>query len=174
MWYVMQVRVGTEENIRCQCERTVEKGILERCFIPYYEEKKKYEGKWHTQEKILFPGYVFMITDFWEELYESLKHVIGLTKLLGTGSEVVPLSEEEVRWLLRMGKEDQVVEMSEGVIENGTVHITSGPLMGMEGNIHRIDRHKRKAYLKVEMFGRTIDMQVGLEIVSKIYEKEKD
>lgn len=56
MWYVVQVRVGTEENIRCQCEKIVGKGILERCFIPYYEEKKKYEGKWHTQEKILFLG----------------------------------------------------------------------------------------------------------------------
>lgn len=112
-----------------------------------------------------------MITDFLEELYESLKSVIGLTKLIGTGRDVVPLSEAEVKWLLRMGKESQVVEMSEGIIENGIVHITSGPLMGMEGNIRKIDRHKRKAYLEVEMFGRTIDMQVGLEIVSKVYEE---
>lgn len=167
MWYVMQVRTGTEENIRCQCEKIVGEGILERCFIPYYQEKKKYEGTWHTQERILFPGYVFMITEFLEELYESLKSVIGLTKLIGTGQEIVPLSEEEIEFLLQMGKESQVVEMSAGVIENGVVRITSGPLVGMEGNIRKIDRHKRKAYLEIEMFGRTVDMQVGLEIVSK-------
>ena len=47
------------------------------------------------------------------------------------------------------------------------VRILSGPLMGMEGNIRRIDRHKRIAYLEIEMFGRTVEMKVGLEIIRK-------
>ena len=36
MWYVMQVRAGTEENIRLQCSRKIPREVLERCFIPYY------------------------------------------------------------------------------------------------------------------------------------------
>lgn len=39
--------------------------------------------------------------------------------------------------------------------------------MGMEGNIRRIDRHKRTAYLEIEMFGRIVEMKVGLEIIRK-------
>ena len=35
MWYVIQVRTGMEEEIRQQCERVIEKEILEHCFIPY-------------------------------------------------------------------------------------------------------------------------------------------
>ena len=35
MWYVIQVRTGMEEEIRQQCERVIEKEILENCFIPY-------------------------------------------------------------------------------------------------------------------------------------------
>ena len=61
MWYVMQVRTGTEENIRCQCQRMISSDILKRCFIPYYQQKKRFQGKWHIQERILFPGYVFLI-----------------------------------------------------------------------------------------------------------------
>ena len=61
----------------------------------------------------------------------------------------------------------QLVEMSSGIIENDRVQILSGPLMGMEGNIRRIDRHKRIAYLEIEMFGRTVEMKVGLEIIRK-------
>ncbi len=167
MWYVMQVRTGTEESICCQCRNIISGEILERCFIPRYEEKKKYEGKWHTQEKVLFPGYVFMITNKIEQLYECLRYVIGLTKLIGTGEEVLPLTREEERWLQKIGGEDQKVEMSEGVIEAGDIRITDGPLAGMEKCIKRIDRHKRKAYLEVEMFGRIVEMQVGLEIVGK-------
>ena len=61
MWYVMQVRTGTEENIRCQCQRLISSNVLERCFIPYYQQKKRFQGEWHIQERILFPGYVFLI-----------------------------------------------------------------------------------------------------------------
>ena len=167
MWYVMQVRTGTEESICRQCRNVIGSEVLERCFIPYYEEKKRYKGRWHTQEKILFPGYVFMITDKIEELSLELRKVIGLTKLLGTGKEIAPLTSDEERWLLKLGGSKQKVEISEGIIEEGNLRITDGPLTGMEESIKRIDRHKRKAYLEVEMFGRMVEVQVGLEVVEK-------
>lgn len=63
MWYVMQVRTGTEENIRCQCQRLISSNVLERCFILYYQQKKRFQGEWHIQERILFPGYVFLIAE---------------------------------------------------------------------------------------------------------------
>ena len=63
MWYVVQVRTGTEENIRIQCQKRIPETILQRCFIPYYEEKKRMRGEWVTLKKVLFPGYVFMVTE---------------------------------------------------------------------------------------------------------------
>lgn len=171
MWYVMQVRTGTEENIRCQCQRLISSNVLERCFIPYYQQKKRFQGEWHIQERILFPGYVFLIAQNLECLVNGLKKVIGLTKLIGIGDQIVPLVQEEVELLMRIGTDKQLVEMSSGIIENDRVRILSGPLMGMEGNIRRIDRHKRIAYLEIEMFGRTVEMKVGLEIISANYKK---
>lgn len=167
MWYVMQVRTGTEENIRLQCSRRIPAGVLERCFIPYYEEKKKIRGEWTVQKKVLFPGYIFVVTENIEQLYEALRSVIGLTRLIGTGREIVPLTEEEKNFLLEMGGEEQVVEMSEGIIENSRTKVLSGPLKGKEGLIRKIDRHKRKAWLEIEMFGREQTVEVGLEIVAK-------
>ena len=96
-----------------------------------------------------------------------MKTVEGLTKLIGTGETIVPLSQEEVGFLKRFGGENQVVEMSEGIIEQSKVIVTSGPLKGIEGFIKKIDRHKRKAYLEIPMFGRIQNVQVGLEIISK-------
>ena len=143
MWYVMQVRTGTEENIRCQCQRLISSNVLERCFIPYYQQKKRFQGEWHIQERILFPGYVFLIAQNLECLSENLRKVIGMTRLLGTG-----------------------------IIESDQVRILTGPLQGMEGCIRKIDRHKRKARVSVEMFGRSVDMEVGLEIISKVTQEE--
>lgn len=167
MWYVIQVRTGTEADIQRQCEKILSPGALERSFLPRCEQMKRYQGAWHRERKLLFPGYVFLVSPDGEQLYRELKNVVGLTKLLGTGEEIVPLTEEEVRFLLEFGSEEQLVEMSEGIIENDTVLITRGPLKGHEGMIRRIDRHKRRAYLAVRMFGRTMETQVGLEIVAK-------
>lgn len=167
MWYVVQVRTGTEKEIITQCEKKIDHGILKRCFAPYYEAMKKYKGEWHLERKILFPGYVFMITDEVESLYLELKSIIGLTKLIGTGREVIPLKKEEVDFLTAFGKERQVVEMSTGILENGCVHITDGPPKGREDMIRKIDRHKRKASLEIPMFGRILETQAGLEIVEK-------
>ena len=91
MWYVVQVRTGTEESIRQQCEKQIDENVLEGCFVPYYEEQRRMRGKWTTLRKVLFPGYVFVITDEAEELYKKLKMITGLTKLLGTGREIVPI-----------------------------------------------------------------------------------
>ena len=167
MWYVVQVRTGNEKNILLQCRANIPESILEHCCILYFEEKKRIQGEWTIQQKILFPGYVFMVTDNSEELYLQLKKVIGLTKLIGTGREIIPISEDEKNFLLSFGDSDQIVKMSKGIIEGSQIKILSGPLMGKEGLIRKIDRHKRKAYLELEMFGRIQQVQVGLEVVMK-------
>lgn len=168
MWYVVQVRSGTEHNIRIQCNKKIPDTIMERCFIPYYEEKKKQNGSWNTLQKILFPGYIFMITEDVEKLFFHLKTIEGMTKLIGAGNDIIPLTEEEIIFLQRLGGDEQIVSMSEGIIEGTQVIITSGPLMGMEGLIQKIDRHKRKAWLDLELFGRMQQVEVGLEITKKV------
>lgn len=168
MWYVVQVRSGTEHNIRIQCNKKIPDTIMERCFIPYYEEKKKQNGSWNTLQKILFPGYIFMITEDVEKLFFHLKTIEGMTKLIGAGNDIIPLTEEEIIFLQRLGGDEQIVSMSEGIIEGTQVTIISGPLKGMEGLIQKIDRHKRKAWLELEMFGKMQQVEVGLEITRKV------
>lgn len=167
MWYVAQVRAGSEEKIKSQCQNIVDHDVLERCFVPYYEGKRKYQGAWHIEERILFPGYVFMVSERLEELYKSLHLVNGMTKLLGTGNDIVPLRDEEIDLLQKMGAGEKPLEISTGIVENGIVTVTEGPLVGLEGCIRKLDRHKRKAWLEINMFGRTIEMEAGLEIIRK-------
>ena len=50
---------------------------------------------------------------------------------------------------------NHTVRMSEGYISGDKITVTRGPLMGFEGDIRKIDRHKRRAYIDVTLFGRT-------------------
>lgn len=167
MWYVIQVRTGKESDIETQCRKVIDNKILERSFIPCYKYKKKYHGEWHEEQRPLFPGYVFLVTEDSNGLFHALKDIIGLTRLLKNGDEIVPLMDDEIEFMKRFGREEQVVEISEGIIENNQVRITDGPLKGYEGLIRKIDRHKRKAWIEIWLCGRMQTVEVGLEITEK-------
>lgn len=167
MWYVIQVSTGKEEQI---LEMIIKYGVqryLEEYFVPKYERKRKYLGQWRTERTVLFPGYIFIITEDVEGLYLALKQVPQLTKLLGIGEKWTPMTEEDIAIIEALSGKERLVKHSEGYIEGNKVIVTDGPLVGMEAMIRKIDRHKRKAFLEVPMLGRTLTVQVGLEIVTK-------
>lgn len=116
----------------------------------------------------MFPGYIFLVTGRVEELFYRLKEVPELTKILGDGREFIPIKDEEKALLQQMGNEEHVTEMSVGYLTGKQVVILSGPMKGMDGKIKKIDRHKRMAVLEVGMFGRWVDVRVGVEIVEKV------
>ncbi len=167
MWYVIQVTTGKEEQILNMIKKYGVQEYLQECFIPKYERRRKYLGQWHQEEAVLFPGYIFIISGEVECLYQALKQVPQLTKLLGVGEKWTPMTKEDVAIIEALSGEERVVKHSEGYIACNKVTITSGPLMGMEALIRRIDRHKRMAWMEIEIFGRKIEIQAGLEIISK-------
>lgn len=166
-WFVVQCMTGTEEKVRLLCERRIPKTVMSHCYIPYYKEKRRVRGEWKQLRKVLFPGYLILAAHDSNQLNSCLKKAGLFLKLLRSGEVITPLTREEQQLLQRLGGVDQVMEMSEGLIENSVVQIYSGPLCGMEACIKKIDRHKRKAWLELSMFGRMQLIEVGLEIVAK-------
>lgn len=107
-----------------------------------------------------------MRTDDPTVLYQALKSVIGLSKILDMGGELIPLTKEEVR-MIELLDHDRVLRMSRGYIKDHKVYIKEGPLKSYETSIKKVDRHKRKAWFEVEIFGRMMYVCAGLEIPEK-------
>ena len=82
-WYAVQVRSGKEDKFVEWCEKKVNHQTYKDIFIPRIMRAKKYQGKWHNEKHVLFPGYVFVITDQVEDLFQELKKIPDLTKMLG-------------------------------------------------------------------------------------------
>ena len=101
-------------------------------------------------------------------LQKELGKIENMTKLLGVGKYIVPLSEEEVCFIRQLTGDSDTVKMSEGIIEHDKVRVLCGPLAGLESTICKIDRHKRKAWINTEMFGRQQLIEAGLEVIKKI------
>lgn len=167
-WYVIQVRYGHEVEIAEKCLNLISKELILDCFIPKYICQKKIKGSWQDVKTILFHGYIFIITDKIELLDVELNKVYGFTKIIGKkNAEIYPLDIEEVNLLQSFCDSRHTVEMSVGYIEGEHVYVLKGPLQGKEGLIKKIDRHKRIAYLQLNMLKKEIITKVGLEIISK-------
>jgi transcriptional antiterminator NusG len=168
VWYVIQVVGGEEKRVLALIRRIVDSTVFEECFIPQYEVMKRFQGQWRKCTETLFPGYLFLVTDYAERLVQELRAVPVFTKLLSNEGRFIPLDADEVAWLSAFTKQgSRIIEMSEGIIEGDRVVIRKGPLMDHDGLIRKIDRHKRVAYLDIGMFGRTTTIKVGMEIVRK-------
>lgn len=168
MWYVAQVQAGREAVTRDRCRRLIPPTVLQECFIPEYETMWRIHGEWRLVKRLLFPGYLFFVTDDAEALNKELLGVPLPIRLLGNEeNSFFPLTKKEQDWFLSFMDGEHIVRMSEGYLKGDKVTVTRGPLMGFEADIRKIDRHKRRAYLDVTLFGRTVPASVGLEVVRK-------
>lgn len=168
MWYVVQVVGGKEKHVVSLMRKFVDDGLIHECFVPQYEIKKRFNGAWRLCQEVLLPGYVFIVTDDPAQVALQLRRVPAFTRLLSNNDIFIPLNDQEVSLINAfMDPDRRVVGMSMGVIEGDRVLVLNGPLMNHEGLIKKIDRHKRMAYLEIEILGRMKTVKIGLEIVAK-------
>lgn len=166
--YVVQVMGGRETHV-VNLVTKLALSAVDECFAPTYEFAQKRAGEWIQVRKVLFPGYIFIVSKDGKRAMAQLRRVPAFTKMLGAGEQhLTPLTTEELTLLETFTTAgDRLVPMSTGVIEGDRVIVVRGPLKGHEALISKVDRHKRLAYLDMHMFGRTKTIKVGLEIVRK-------
>lgn len=169
MWYVVQVVTGQEQTVVDLIRETAgESPVLKECFCPRYKTGERRGRGWHPAEKVLFPGYIIVVTNRIGAVERGLHGVKAFTRLLGNDEAFIPLSKGEIAWIEAFTqKNDRIVRMSEGYVENGNLVITAGPLLNHKGMIRKVNHRNKCAYLQVEMFGRVINAEVGLNVRRK-------
>lgn len=160
--FVVQV-IGGQEDQAAALIAKIAQGAVEDCFVPKREVAHRKSGQWHRILEKLFPGYVFVRTSAPEQVREVLGRVPAFTRMLtSAGDTCLPLTADEVAWINATTNVDtHVMKMSKGVIEGDRVMVTRGPLKGHEALIARIDRHKRLAWVDMDMFGRQKRFELG-------------
>ena len=172
MWYVIHVVTGREDMVVASVNKLVQKNLYTECFNPTYKVQKRFKGVWKTVERPLFPGYVIVDTDDPKTMSMALRSIAGAIRILGNDNGFTPLPKEEQRWIADFTqKGDRAIGLSTGVIEGDKVVVTQGPLINRTASIKKVDRHKRLAWLELDLCGRTLVVKVGLSIVCKYPEQ---
>ena len=102
MWYVLQVPTGREDRLIEEIRSYRIQEYFEEVFAPRSVRKKKYRGKWQTSEELLFPGYLFVISENPEELYQALKRIPRMTRILGTGEKWPAMTANDIETVRRL------------------------------------------------------------------------
>lgn len=164
LWYAIQTYTGKEERLAEMIRLIVPEGFVGECFVPYFEQLHC----WHQQNQIrvlrLFPGYIFLSTDDIGRLFQYLKKVPAMSKIMTAGAfEFSPMNEVEAEFLLRMMDDDRIVRLTY-VATDGRNHVSylSGPLERCEGHIQNYQFRKRYAQIRLRIAGQEKVARVGI------------
>ena len=166
-WYVVHTYSGYENKVKTDLEKTIKNRELEEFFfdiiVPMEEQIEIKEGQRKTNLKKVFPGYVLVKMIVTEKTWYIVRNTRGVTGFVGSGTDPIPLTNEEIR---SMGFETFVVEVDYDV--NDSVKILNGALSGFIGTVQEINKEKGKVKVLVSMFGRETPVELELAQVEKV------
>ena len=165
-WYVVTYS-GYENKVKTDLEKTIKNRELEDYFfdiiVPMEEQIEIKEGKRKTNLRKVFPSYVLVKMIVTEKTWYIVRNTRGVTGFVGSGTDPIPLTEEEIR---KMGFEVKEVNVDYSV--NDSVKILDGALRDFVGTVTEINKEKHKVKVLVSMFGRETPVELEFSQVEKI------
>ena len=166
-WYVVHTYSGYENKVKTNLEKTIKNRELEDFFfdiiVPMEEQIEIKDGKRKANLKKVFPGYVLIKMIVTEESWYIVRNTRGVTGFVGSGTDPIPLTNEEIR---NMGFEVTVINVDYEI--NDSVRVVNGPLSGFIGTVQEINKDKNKVKVLVSMFGRETPVELDFAQVEKI------
>ena len=172
-WYVIHTLSGQENKIKDSIERIIksegeESGVLE-VFLATEKVSEVRQGKKYTTTRKLFPGYMNVRLDLYDEdgkikenVWHSIQNVQGVIGFVGEKKHPIPLSEEEVEDMIySFNQEAEETAKPKVVYQPGdVVRVKEGPFANFEAKIDEIDYERGRLKLMVSIFGRSTPLEL--------------
>ena len=166
-WYVVHTYSGYENKVKTDLEKTIKNRELEEFFfdiiVPMEEQIEIKDGKRKTNLKKVFPGYVLIKMIVTEESWYIVRNTRGVTGFVGSGTDPIPLTDEEIR---SMGFDLTQINVDYNV--NDSVRVMDGALKDFVGTVQEINKEKHKVWVLVSMFGRETPVELDFSQVQKV------
>ena len=170
-WYVIHTYSGYENKVSANLERKVHSLGMEneifRIVIPMENEVEIKDGKKRSVQRKVFPGYVLVEMIVNDRSWYAVRNTPGVTGFVGSGSKPIPLTEDEVRQIMRsMGVEESRPKIDFQLHQ--LVRLKSGPFADCLGKVSEINEERGKLKVLVDMFGRETPVDIDYTQVEEI------
>ena len=155
-WYVIHTYSGYENKVKADLEQKVKNQEMEEYFfdivVPMEANLRK-----------VFPAYVLVKMIVTEQTWYIVRNTRGVTGFVGSGTDPIPLTDDEIR---KMGFEISEINVDYDV--NDSIEIIDGPFKDYVGVVQEINKEKHKVKVLISMFGRETPVDLELSQVQKV------
>ena len=119
----------------------------------------------------IFPGYVFLELAEDEDVgryFWVFRKIDGFFRFLKSNRDISPLQGRDLELVLHFVKIGPLAGKSKVYFdENARIVVMSGPLSGLEGKIIKVDKRKKRAKIKLDLYDDSFSIDLAFEVIEK-------
>jgi transcription termination/antitermination protein NusG len=172
-WYVVHVYSGYEMRVKLTLEERIRSaGMLDKfghVVVPEERVMELVRGEKKTSTRKFFPGYILVQCLLDDDSWHLVKETPKITGFVGDSHSPVPLTDEEVKTLLRqMEGGAQKVRPSVKFEQGDAVKVVDGPFAEFNGTVDEVKADKGKLRVLISIFGRNTPVELDFVQVEKV------
>src|SRR5467141_222650 len=170
-WYVIHTYSGYENKVKTNLEHRITSmdmgDKIYQVLVPTEEEIEIKNGKRHPVERKVFPGYVLVEMNMGDDSWYVVRNTPGVTSFVGMGTTPTPLSDGEVKAILRQIKLD-APKYKVAFTKGEAVRVTDGPFTDLHGVVDEVNPERNKVKVLVSIFGRETPVELDFLQIEKL------
>jgi transcriptional antiterminator NusG len=170
-WYVIHTYSGHENKVKTNLEHRIAsldmKDKIFQVLVPTEEEIEIKNGKRFPVEKKVYPGYVLVEMIMDDESWYVVRNTPGVTSFVGSGNKPTPLTDAEVKAILRQIKMEQP-RYKVAFTKGEPVRVTDGPFADFHGVVDEVHPDRNKVKVLVSIFGRETPVELDFLQIEKL------
>jgi transcriptional antiterminator NusG len=120
----------------------------------------------------VFPGYIFIEAEQ-EEIVAGqweFRRTDGFYRFLKSNRNITPLANRDLELVLHFIKKTGPIAGISRVYfnENARIVVVEGPLMGLEGRIIKVDKRKKRAKIKLNLYDDSFAIDLAFEVIGAL------
>jgi transcription antitermination factor NusG len=160
VWYVIHARSRHEAKVESALQQ---KGF--EIFLPRITVRSRRQDRRVFLNVPLFPGYLFVHSVLDSFAYHEIIKLSGVVRLLGINRQSRPVPAAQVESIKAIVESDRPYYPWAYLGQGEPVRILEGPLAGTTGIILRWQEKKRRLVVEVELFQRSVAVELEDEAV---------
>lgn len=169
-YFVIQLLTGKEESF-LKYAKTSLAGETIRFLWLRRELFIKKLGITRKSVSSIFPGYIFIESDnISYDFYKTIKKFPGFCRFLMNNHDIRPLSGDERKFVYQLSSNGEIAGISKIYFnKDDKIQVISGPMKGLEGEIVKVDKRKKRAKIKLKLYEDSFLIDFGFELIAPAY-----
>ena len=173
-YYAIQVKTRAEEKY-IRLFRALNPDCPVEIFFPKRSVPIRRKGVMVQTTPAVFPGYLFLEAeeDTLLHCHWQFRRTDGFYRFLKSNRNIEPLTGRDLEIVLHfIKKTGPLAGISQVYFDNNSrIVVVEGPLAGLEGSIVKVDKRKKRAKIKLDLYDDSFTIDLGYELIERAAER---